>query len=330
MRGQRIVWCTVAIALVILAAACSGSEETPSTQSADEPVTRPDEQPTEAAPLTPITDDMSPEDQLAAARSNWAAAGPSSYDLIVDRGCTGCPQSTTRNTIVDGQLMASRAEFSGDNYTLSETMEDLFDEVENFTYPDTPDVGEVQFDAVTGALVSWSMTFDESTTNDDRTITVTMDEATTIAPTSHGEGEAMANCPDTEFATVEGSEFSLSLPSTLAPQDVQGFDSEVGAYGGDDFEVSWDFGWFSNTLDYWEGPFTDRIVNYSGVGGRVVVAEPAPGFFEGRHVTAAHFMRISGEPYSWNGLTVYAVYKDPSAAAVAECIIASIDWLGDR
>lgn len=333
MSIRRGIWAVVALVAMLPAAACSGTQETSSGQAGAEPSAQDEDQPTEttsAIPLTPITDDMTTEDRLAAARSNWAAAGPSSYDLIVDRGCTGCPQSTTRNTIIDGQLMASRPEFDGDNYTLSETMEDLFDEVENFIHPETPDVGDVQFAPATGGIVTWSMTFDESVATDDRTITVSIEDATPIPPSPHGASEAGSGCPQTEFTTVEGSEFSLSVPAQLNAQDVQGVDSEVGAYGGDDFEVSWDFGWFSNPLDYWEGPFTDRIVNYSDVGGRIVVAEPVAGFFDGRHVTAAHFMRISGEPYSWNGLTVYVTYKDPSAAAVADCIVASIDWTGDR
>lgn len=319
----------ISIALFLVATACSSQSAT--NQSATPTsVAESEQQVTEEvdeASVIPITADMTFEEKLPAARTNWANIGPRSYDLIVERTCTGCPPSKTRNTIIDGRLMAARPVGDGDNYTLPETMEDLFDQVQNFVFPDTPDVGQVDFDARTGALVSWTQTFDAATENDDRRMEVVVEQPTEIAPTPHGTAEASVQCPDTDFVIVEGSEFLLSLPSGLAAEEVQGVDSEVGAWGAEGFEVSWDFGWFSNPLDYWEGPIVERIVNYGGIGGRVVVAEPVPGFFDGDHVTAAHFMRISGEPNAWNGLTVYVVYDDPSDAPIAECIIASIDWL---
>lgn len=126
---------------------------------------------------------------------------------------------------------------------------------------------------------------------------------------------------------VDGSEFTVAVPDGLVNQEAGGVDSEVAYFGDDAFEVSWDFGWYSNPLDYWEGPITARTLSYSGVGGRVVNAEPVAGSYDGRSVTAVHSMRVSGSANQWNGLTVMIQYRDPGLQPLAECVIASIDWL---
>lgn len=275
--------------------------------------------------VSPITSDMPLAEQIATARSLWAEAGPESYDMIVERTCRGCPPSKTRNTVVDGRLIAVQSMVEGGPivYTVSEAMEDVFTELDGALYgpPDTH--GAAEFDERTGAVKVWTRMLG----NDERSLQVTMEPATSIEPTSHGSTAATQSCPSTDFVTIDGSEFSISLPADLRDEAAEGVDSEVGTYSADGIEVSWDFGWYSNPLDYWEGPIETRLVNYSGIGGRVVVAEPVPEIRDGRHITAAHFMRISGEPDAWNSLTVSVVYDDASSAPLADCIITSVDWL---
>lgn len=315
---RRTRW-TLAIAGFLLVSACTDDGADLTFVDTEVPV-----QSQEPAELLAITEDMTLDAQLAAARENWSNHGPRSYDLVVERNC--CPVTINRHTVIDGALMASESVIGPGSPMRVATMDDVFDEVEIFLRNDFPSDGIATFDPATGAVVSWVMPFDEATDVDDRRMDLRLEPSTPVDPDPHGAEVAEAACAETDFTTRPGSQFSVSIPTSLDAVEVEGVDSEIAYFGGEDFEVTWDFGAFSNSLDYWEGPFTARTVNYSGIGGRIVNADPVPGSYGGRQVSAAHFMRVSNQYDQWNGLTVFAIYKDPASQPVAECILASIDW----
>jgi hypothetical protein len=187
----------------------------------------------------------------------------------------------------------------------------------------------VEFDPTNGAVVRILLPFDPVRADDDRETRYTLAPATIIEPSDHGAPVAEENCPDVDWAIAARSQFEVSLPADMVSVDIEGVDSEVADHVSESFEVSWDFGEFSNRLDYWAGPFTDEVVNYSGIGGRIVVADPVPGSFDGKNVTAAHFGRVDAtyaDEGMWGGLTIYVKYDDAADAPTADCIVRSITF----
>lgn len=275
---------------------------------------------------SPFTDEMDLYEQLVVARELWAGHAPVSYDLVVERLCDEpCTSSARRNTVIDGRLMAS-VSTDGTGGGNPATMRELFADVESRARNDQPTT--VQWDAATGAVQRIDVVFDDNAPVPRFATVASLEEPTLIPPNQHGLEFVERSCPQTDWSVVSGSEFTLALPPQLSRRDAEGADSEIAEFVSSDLEVSWDFGEYSNPLDYWQGPFTSEIVNFSNVGGKIVVAEPVEGGWPPVHQTAVHFGRVSAwdEDY-WLGLTLSVLYPDPAMAPIADCIVRSIDWL---
>ena len=314
------------VAVGLIAVGCSSAE--PPTVGGIGEIGQSDNTTEPAAEVLVIDNDMTLAEQLAAARAHWASNGPSDYDLVSERLCEDpCPSSSTRTTVLDGALMAWTPPVEG--YGPAQTMEDAFMEVQILTQNDLPSEQLVQFDPTSGAVTSIVLPFDPARTDDDREQRWIVEPATAIPLTDHGAAFAAEQCPDVDWTIVGGSQFEVSVPSSMSSDDVEGVDSEVGQYSSSAFEVQWDFGEYSNDLALWQGPFTVESVNHAGIGGRLVVAEPVAGQFDGRNVTAVHFFRVD-DTYAdqgiWGALTLYVIYPDAANAAIADCIVRSIEF----
>ncbi len=326
LSGRTFLFCTAVLCAALLTAACS-ADKTRTEFSDSNPASAPDAETdrTLGADLLTFSNDMSIFDQLQLARTRWAAQGPTNYDLVVERLCDDpCFSTKRRNTILDGALMAS-TDLLGDGYGDAETMLDLFEDIENRAA--NQEIATIEWNQSTGALQTVQLDFGSDRPVNTITTVVTVEEATAIAETEHGFASATQQCPNIDWTLISASAFTVSIPSDLVEQTIEGVDSEVAEFIGDDFTVAWDYGPYSNRLDFWEGPFTAEVVNYSGLGGRIVVAEPIATGWPQQHLTAIHFGRVyEYSQNSWDGLTLTVLYADPAMAATARCIVGSIEW----
>jgi len=144
----------------------------------------------------------------------------------------------------------------------------------------------------------------------------------------HGAQVAETNCPGTDFVRIEASDFSFSLPSSFVATDEKGIDSEVGFYEADGFEVTYDYGWYSNDL---AGLPADEVVEieYSGVFGDSVVVRNNAGW-NNRNMVAIYFPRVGFEGGEPNRLNLVVMHDDSADEIIGRCIVGSLEWKFDR
>ncbi len=90
--------------------------------------------------------------------------------------------------------------------------------------------------------------------------------------------------------------FQISLPKGWQYVPAQGIDSFVGQLTNGEMELSFDYGWYSNRLDRWQGPGFDR--NCRSIDGYVAVIVNEYAAQTGR--VGIHFPDLGGG----NGLTI--------------------------
>lgn len=139
----------------------------------------------------------------------------------------------------------------------------------------------------------------------------------------HGPEVAETNCPGMEFKRVQATNFSFSVPVDFADNNVQGVDSEIGAWtGGNKMEVFFDYGWHSSDFSDRAGAEVEPI-DYSGIVGKQIIVRDAPGKFVG--VFFAEVLLQNGE---WDGLNLDVRFTDPNDEIIGRCIVSSISWGG--
>jgi hypothetical protein len=113
-------------------------------------------------------------------------------------------------------------------------------------------------------------------TNEQPTPTPSQPTKNEPAPTkpTQNNNPPVSNGAPTSWQFVDANSFTLSLPSNWKFNKLQGKDSYVGELVGDGAKLSFDFGWYSNSLAEDNDP--DHVVTYETIGGyraKIVVSK---------------------------------------------------------
>ena len=114
-----------------------------------------------------------PAVRLVQARQMWADNGPSSYAMTTQLQCF-CPMIEWKNIVVDGQITSTVS--TGEDAFVEpqpQTMEDLFDEVDTAIRDGYARL-DLEFDAETGALLSYWVDVDEMIADEEHGLIVTL------------------------------------------------------------------------------------------------------------------------------------------------------------
>lgn len=96
---------------------------------------------------------------------------------------------------------------------------------------------------------------------------------------------------ESNWQFIDADSFTLSLPSGWKFNKLQGIDSYVGEFVGDGAKLSFDYGWYSNSLADDNDP--DHIVTYETIDGyeaKIVVPK-----ITGQGITGIYFADLGGE-----------------------------------
>jgi hypothetical protein len=113
---------------------------------------------------------------------------------------------------------------------------------------------------------------------------------TPTKPTSNNN-TPVANETPTSWQFIDANSFTLSLPPGWKFNKLQGIDSYVGEFVGDGAKLSFDYGWYSNSLVDDNDP--KHVVTYETIGGyraKIVVPEVV-----GNGMTGVYFGDLGGD-----------------------------------
>jgi len=107
-------------------------------------------------------------------------------------------------------------------------------------------------------------------------------------PTNEGETRSTNETPPWQF--INADSFTLSLPPSWTFNKLQGTDSYVGEFVGDGAKLSFDYGWYSNSLAEEDDP--DHTVIYETIDGyRAKIVTPK---IIGNGTTGVYFGDLGG------------------------------------
>ncbi len=139
--------------------------------------------------------------------------------------------------------------------------------------------------------------------------------------TWHGAEVAETNCPRTEWKRVEASAFSFSVPVDFTEADVQPIDSEVGVWaGGNNIEVSYDYGWYSGSINSTPGAENEPI-DYSGITGELTIVRA-----DGESMIGVLFPEVVVVDGQADRLGLTVRFADVNDEIVGRCIVGSITF----
>lgn len=167
-RQTRFRFLLALLALCTLATACA-SEAVVDTGSPTT-VVEPNDDGGEPGDGTDATD---PAQRLADARQKWAENGPATYVMTTRLQCF-CPEIQWKNTVIDGQTVETVS--VGEEQFIepeTQTMETLFDEVDT-TIRGGYERLDLEFDELTGALISYWVDIDEMIADEEHGVSVTV------------------------------------------------------------------------------------------------------------------------------------------------------------
>jgi len=122
-----------------------------------------------------------------------------------------------------------------------------------------------------------------------------------------------------------GPGITCQVPETLQPKKVQPFDSVVTVFENADMSVSFDFGWYSNSLKSWRGEpgYSQRTVRIGSRAAKLVRVQPkdSPGK---PYVAAVAFRNVSGSGNTSNHLTGSCAAATPAGQEMGEKILRTI------
>lgn len=116
--------------------------------------------------------------------------------------------------------------------------------------------------------------------------------------------------------------FSFYLPPDMQPLETRGIDSLVQAFRGGGLHLLYDYGRFSDPLDYGEkAEYKEETVKIGDKSARVVTYYDLDSAHEFKYVAAIHFPDVGAKQAK---LTVFVNCKDPADQATAKRIFYSI------
>ena len=148
-------------------------------------------------------------------------------------------------------------------------------------------------------------------------------------PTASNQGNAL--CSDIEWRQEDLGPFSLSLPTDMRKEEVQGIDSYVGKYTRDDMNLSFDYGWYSNAQNYYcdQPEYQESQIQLSGKLARII------SFNNDNQVIGNDYTYIAGlyvpnasenEYGHVDKLNVLIQFNNAEDKAMANCIFESISF----
>ncbi len=158
-------------------------------------------------------------------------------------------------------------------------------------------------------------------------------EAYTMASPSDGRENESTHGAATESADgwrrIDARKFSFLLPDDVKEVPVQGIDSLVGQYAGAEMAVSFDYGWYSNSLprsDDKQG-FTSEETEIGGKAVRIVTFMRPDDSDDFSHVVGVHFPTVSTKgPHRKKKLTLLVRYSKAAERPTALRIVRSIQF----
>ena len=106
-----------------------------------------------------------------------------------------------------------------------------------------------------------------------------------------GPTPPLTNETPTNWQFIDAGSFTLSLPPNWKFNKLQGIDSYVGEFVGDDAKLHFDFGWYSNSLAEDSDP--NHIVTYETIDGyRAKIVVPK---VTGNGITGVYFDKLGDE-----------------------------------
>lgn len=143
---------------------------------------------------------------------------------------------------------------------------------------------------------------------------------------------ALAACAPSDPAdarvtrTIGDGAVTLRVPADCTPVDVQGIDSEVGRFVGDDLEIAYDFGVYSDPLTHPPDEADVETVDVAGRACRLITYDIVDEA-DWERVVAVHVPAIDeqGPGDQERKLTLRMRCRDAEAVAVARRIVGSIE-----
>ena len=157
--------------LAVAATACASDATVIDTGNVDGSTPPTTGESTDPEPTDPEAAPEGVAAELAAARERWLAAGITDYVLTWSPSCF-CPMATFTDTVNGGTVVAHEVEGEVFWETEGTTMEALFDEIER-ALADDPFRIDAEFDATTGAVVSYFVDLDEMIADEEHGVVVT-------------------------------------------------------------------------------------------------------------------------------------------------------------
>lgn len=130
--------------------------------------------------------------------------------------------------------------------------------------------------------------------------------------------------PPPGWVKIDGRNFSFYVPPDVKAVSVQGMDSLVGGYQGDVISIGFDYGMYSDPLDYQGRPgYRSHDERIGGKRAKIVsYYNPGSGHsFD--HAIGVHFPEVKGKDIA---LTVYATCKTTDDYEIARTIFRTIEF----
>lgn len=117
--------------------------------------------------------------------------------------------------------------------------------------------------------------------------------------------------------------FGFYVPPDMKKDEVQGIDSYVGKFHNNGLELSFDYGIYSDPLEYSKEPdYKEVWVKIDGKSAKIVTFHKPSGYKDFSDVAAVHFPQIGKE----TKLTMWVYCKSPDEQQVAKTIFSSIQF----
>jgi hypothetical protein len=127
-----------------------------------------------------------------------------------------------------------------------------------------------------------------------------------------------------------GEVFSFSIPSNLKVMDVKGIDSLIGSYRCEDLELTYDYGWYSDPLNYSNYPeYKEERVTIDGREAKIVTFKDTKQKQGLTYVTGIHIAKVNteDEEHGQNRLTMKISSKKRDMEKIAREIFSSIKFI---
>lgn len=142
------------------------------------------------------------------------------------------------------------------------------------------------------------------------------------------EGSVGLDCAADDWQFIDAGAFSFRVPADLTDENVQGTDSQVGAFSGPGLRVSYDFGWFSPNFGDLAATGTSTAVTTDHLDATLVTADLSGlADYDGGFFTGLYVPDVLVEFGQGSALALWIDHDDNTTADVGRCITESVRFV---